>query len=182
MAKKRVRQKHYFLLRITKQQMVRIGVPVSDAKETVTLNRTVANVLAGTEGMSISCANADCALKSGAFPHPVYMAAFSDNRAFVVDKLDKRGVPSHCVRYAHNEGEFQKEYDPKGKQRLAKTSGVEKAFVLTPPPKRRAAGTGVSHGGTSGPNGRAKRRELQGEVARALRAGFNFAHPSQKSA
>lgn len=179
---KKVKQKHYFLLRISKKQTVRIGVPCSDAKSPVILKRSLADVLAGEEGLAVTCANACCALREDgeAFPHDVFMASFTDNRAYIVDKLDKRGVPSHCVRYAHNDGAFQKAYDTKGKQRLSKMSGVEATIVLNVPPKRRASGTGVSHGGTSGPNGKAIKRELHGgDIARALRAGFNFVPPGK---
>jgi hypothetical protein len=169
--------KHYFTVPMTGKEVVRIPVRVVDAKAPVTLSRTIKDVLNGTAGMAVTCANAICALRlnGSVFPHPVYMVEFTDHRAYVVSKLNKSGVPVQCYRYAHNEGAFQKQYDTKGKNRLAKMSGVEKDFTLTPPPvQRRAPGHGVSHGGTSGPNGRNRKVMSRKAVARAERAGINL--------
>jgi hypothetical protein len=169
--------KYYFTVPMTGRKPVRIPVRVIDAKSSVTLSRTIKDVLAGTAGMAVTCANSMCALRENgnAFPHDVFMVEFTDTRAYVVSKLNKNGVPVQCYRYAHKEGAFQKLYDTKGKNRLAKMSGVEKDFVLTPPPvQRRAPGQGVSHGGTSGPNGRAGKVMSRKAVARAERAGINL--------
>jgi hypothetical protein len=171
--------KHYFTIPMTGKKSVRIGVRVIDAKSPVALSRTMQDVLAGSAGLAVTCANAMCALRlnGDAFPHPVYMAEFTDNRAYIVSKLNKRGVPVQCYRYAHNQGAFQKQFDTKRKPQLAKMSGVEHTFILTPPPQqRRPRGQGVSHGGTSGPNGKARKYPMnKGAVARAMRAGINLA-------
>ena len=173
----KTKQLHYLLVKVSKNRTVRIGVKVRDAKSPVALDRTLADVMAGTEGMAVTCANAQCAMRlnGAAFPHEAHLVEFTDNRAFVVDKLNRQGVPISCVRYAHNEGAFQKEFDTKGKQRLSKMSGVEKTFVLMPPPKRKSPGHGVSHGGTSGtPRNDRKHPLHKGAIARAERAGINL--------
>ena len=54
-------------------------------------------------------------------------------------------------------------------------SGVEKTFVLMPPPKRKSPGRGVSHGGTSGTTRNRTHHTLhKGAIARAERAGINL--------
>ncbi len=172
-------RKHYFLIKISPRNTIRLGVKVRDAKSPVALSRVMADIMAGTEGLSVTCANAICALRLNgeAFPHPVYMAEFTDNRAYFVDKLDKRGTPISCVRYAHNEGAFQKSYDTKSKSRMAKMSGVEKTFVLSPPPP---AGNGMARrGSTSSGTTYAKRQAKKtafskGAIARAERAGIQL--------
>ena len=113
---KRARKKHYFFIKVSGKKAVRIGVNVSDAKTPVMLTRTVADILRGTEGMAVTCANAECALRqTGSFPHPAHFVSFTDNRAYVVDKIDREGRLKHAIRYAHNEGAFQKKFDRLGK-------------------------------------------------------------------
>jgi hypothetical protein len=175
MAAKRTHRKHYFLLRVSAKKTIRLGVKARNATSSVILSRTLGDVAAGTEGMSITCANAECALRQNGetFPHPVYLAEFTDNRAYIVDKLNKQGVPTSCVVYAHNQGKFQKQFDTKGKRSLAKMSGAEGFFVLSPIRQSRSPGKGVSHGGTSGPNGKARKTQInRGAIARAARAGI----------
>lgn len=170
---------HYFLIKVSNRNTIRIGVKARNAAQPVVLSREMIDIMAGTEGMAVTCANAQCALRQNgtAFPHSVYMAEFTDNRAYIVDKLNVRGEPSSCVVYSHNEGAFQKQFDTKGKNKLAKMSGVEKRFVLYPPAPRNAPGHGISHGGTSGPNGKARKTPMsKGAIARAERAGINL-HP-----
>jgi hypothetical protein len=178
------KHKHFFLVKISGDQTIRLGVRVRDAKTSVTLSRQLADLMAGTEGLSVTCANAVCALRLNgkAFPHPIYMAEFTDRRAYFVDRLNKRGQPISCVRYAHEQGAFQKEFDEKGKQRLAKMSGIEKDFTLFPPPKKAPAGQGVTHSQTRG-NTYAQNRQKAiaraigrgtGAIARARRAGINL--------
>ncbi len=174
-------KKHYFLIKISGKKTIRLGVKVRDAKSPVVISRTMADVMAGAEGLSVTCANAVCALRQDGetIGHPVYMAEFTDNRAYLVDRLDRRGAPSSCVRYAHNEGKFQKQFDTKRKGMLAKMSGIEKHVVLSPPPATIPKGLGTSpyrgHSGTPGATRERKRQVLaKGAIARALRAGINL--------
>lgn len=184
---------HYFLLKVAENTVVKLPVRCSNAKSTVTLDRKLGDLLAGDEGLAITCANAQCALRLAekAFPHPVYLAEFTDKRAYIVDRLSPQGVPSHCVVYHHEQGNFQKEYDTKGKNRLAKMSGVEKTFRLIPPFFTAAPGHGTSpdrdHSGSTGASRERKRhakakRGATARVIRARRAGVNIPLPASLSA
>jgi len=172
----RRKQMHYFLLKISAKKTIRLGVKARNATSNVILSRTLTDVMSGTEGLSVTCANAECALRQNgeAFPHPVYLAEFTDNRAYIVDKLDKRGVPSSCVVYAHNQGKFQKQFDTKGKRQLAKMSGVEGMFVLSPIGQRTGGADRTNSGGTQRGHAKRKTEITRGAVARAMRAGINL--------
>lgn len=173
-SKSKRHNRHYFLLPVGGQK-IRIGVKCRDAKTSVLLHRKVEDVLRGTQGLAISCGNAQTALREcDQFPHAVHFTSFTDTRAYIVDRLDARGVPASCIKYAHNQGDFQKQFDTKSKRTLAKMSGVEKTFILSPPPEPTAPGEGTSprrdHSGTPGWT-RQKRNVLRGDLARAIRAG-----------
>lgn len=178
---------HYFLIDVGGRKPIRIGVKARNAVQKVVLSRNLSDVLKGKQkGLAITCANALCALRANgtAFPHDAFMAEFTDNRAYIVDKLDSRGVPKSCVVYTHEEGSFQKEFDTTPKGRLSKMSGVEKLFILSPPKPITPAGKGTSHNrdhsGTPGAT-RARRKAVlhKGAVARALRQGIELV-PSKK--
>lgn len=171
--KQRRKNNHYFLLKVSARNTIRLPVKARNANATVILSRTLQDVLSGSErGMAVACANAQCALRENgnAFPHPVFMAEFTDNRAYIVDKLDKRGVPKSCVVYAHSEGKFQKQFDTKSKNQLAKMSGLEKRFILTPVTVHKTPGKSGTRSPLYG-----KKRSIavnKGSIARALRAGL----------
>lgn len=176
MARKQTRKNmHYFTIRATGRKTIRIPCKARNASKPVMLSRTIQDALQGQEGLAITCANAMCALREdgNAFPHKVFMAEFVDNRAYICDKLNKQNVPVSCVVYAHNQGSFQRQYDTKGKNAIAKMSGVEASFILYPPPPR--------VGGSSGPGSgkqysdrKTKRPIRRGAIARAERAGINL--------
>ena len=132
MAKTKRKNLHYLTLRANRKQVITIPLKVSVAKQSVQLNRTIADIQRGQEGLAITCANAECGLRLNgtAFPHPAYIIEFTDRRAYVVDKLNKAGTPVHCVVYEHGQGSFQKAYDTKGKNTLAKMSGAEATYRL----------------------------------------------------
>jgi hypothetical protein len=167
-----VKRKHYFLLKVSARKTIRLGVKARNATSSVILSRTLGDIASGTEGMSITCANAECALRQNgeAFPHPVYLAEFTDNRAYIVDKLNKQGVPISCVVYAHKQGKFQKQFDTKGKRSLAKMSGAEGFFVLSPIGKR--TGSSKPQPNPGGRYGTRKSAISRGAIARAARAGI----------
>jgi hypothetical protein len=180
MKKKTRTNRHYFLIKVTGQTPLRFSVKVKEAKTGVTLTRRMADILAGTEGMAVTCANAQCALREGtqAFPHPVYMAEFTDRRAYFVDKLNRYGEPVSCVRYSHHEGAFQKLYDERGKSRMAHMSGAETGFKLYPmkavTPRGKGTSKGRDHSGTTRAQREDKRQGMgQGAIARAKRAHIN---------
>ena len=135
MAKTKRKNLHYLTLRANRKQVITIPLKVSVAKQSVQLNRTIADIQRGQEGLAITCANAECGLRLNgtAFPHPAYIIEFTDRRAYVVDKLNKAGTPVHCVVYEHGQGSFQKAYDTKGKNTLAKMSGAEVVILNAEP-------------------------------------------------
>jgi hypothetical protein len=108
---------------------------MSDAISDVVLMREDIDASNGKPGIQVECMNAQCGLRSAkAFNHPVYMIEFRDTRAWVVDKLDAMGMPAHCIRYYHHEGDEQKEFDAKGgKRRLIKSGRVRKTITLYAP-------------------------------------------------
>lgn len=70
-------------------------------------------------GNTSTCSVAVCAIRhSGAFPHKVEgHIDFQYSRCFVVTKLDKHGLPSHCVVYEHNAADIAKLNDTPGGQK-----------------------------------------------------------------
>lgn len=187
MPKKIKHNRHFLMLKVTADRVVRIPVKARNATSSVKLSPILLDLLRGDEGMSISCRNAQCALRqnSHAFPHEVHLAEFTDKRAYIVDKLDKQGVPQSCVVYAHEQGSFQKEFDTKKKNSLQKMSGIEKPFTLFPPPQGKGSGRGHTGGKTTSGTHRLKTREKKvlrgprGAFARARRAGINIPVPLQ---
>jgi hypothetical protein len=181
MAKTKRKNLHYLTLRANRKQVITIPLRASLAKQSVQLSRTVADIQKGQEGLAITCANAECGLRLNgtAFPHPAYIIEFTDRRAYVVDRLNKAGTPTHCVVYEHGQGDFQKAFDTKGKNALMKMSGVEATFSLWPPRPGVSPGKGTNRSGstTSGTPravraSRAKEKSRKGAIARAERAGI----------
>jgi hypothetical protein len=181
MAKTKRKNLHYLTLRANRKQVITIPLKVSVAKQSVQLNRTIADIQRGQEGLAITCANAECGLRLNgtAFPHPAYIIEFTDRRAYVVDKLNKAGTPVHCVVYEHGQGSFQKAYDTKGKNTLAKMSGAEATFSMWPPKPGVPKGEGTNRRGStttgttrSEARKKALSRQRKGAIARAERSGI----------
>src|SRR5262245_19067216 len=109
-----------------------LKIPMSDATSEVELHREVIDLKNGIRGTAVECMNAQCGLRlARAFSHPVFLVEFTDTRAFVVDKLNRQGMPVHCVRYYHHEGDEQREFDKKGgKQKLVRSGKAKKTFKL----------------------------------------------------
>ena len=96
-----------------------------------------------------------------------------------VDKLNKAGTPVHCVVYEHGQGSFQKAYDTKGKNTLAKMSGAEATFSMWPPKPGVPKGEGTNRRGStttgttrSEARKKALSRQRKGAIARAERSGI----------
>jgi hypothetical protein len=121
------------------KQTVSIAVACSDASHRVRLPRAEADVLAGKPGISVACANAQCAMDGkGNFPHPVYLAEFVRSYAYIVDRLDRHGQPTHCVKYRHDDGNWIGKFDkPGGKAKLIASGDAERVVNLSPPQKHR---------------------------------------------
>ena len=171
------RYQHYFRIGgFGGGQTVNIAVPWSPAKHTIRMTRTAADVLAGKQGIAVACANALCATThSNLFPHPVYMAEFTHRHAFIVDRVDRKGQPSHCIKYRHDDQTWIQEFDaPGGKKKLLKSGQAERVVTLDPPAPR------VSQAGKNAPRGRAEqkgarssgKRLSSGSMRRAIDAGW----------
>ena len=124
--------------------------PVSDAKEPITMDGTLADALAGKPGLTIGCHLSNCATRNAqSFPHPVIYAVFTKSKAYIIDRWNKsNGRPAHCVRYAHSLGRFVDLNDKDGKKKLIRKYPeiVERTFVLHPPRKRPSQSeTSVGH-------------------------------------
>lgn len=158
-------------------QTINISVPCSDAKGEVRMTRTKAAVLRGKPGIAVTCANAQCAMDSeGVFPHPCYLAEFTRSKAYIVDRLNARGQPSHCVRYRHDDAAWIDKFDkPGGKNKLLKSGEVERTIRLYPPAHRGSqAGSRPSRRDGSRTN-----KPLPGGAARrAINAGWIVAQTS----
>ncbi len=79
---------------------------VKNATRPVTLNGTVEDAMKGGAGVSIGCHLSNTASNNkDKFPHPALYISFTKSVALVVTKITN-GVPSHCVRYRHNYGNY----------------------------------------------------------------------------
>lgn len=82
-----------------------VTVAVSEATHIVKIKRSDFDVDWSKAGSTIGCVNAVCAQRLGerAFPHPVKLAVFTASRAYIVDRVDAIGRPTHAVWYAHDD-------------------------------------------------------------------------------
>ncbi len=114
----------------------RLRVKCSPATRRVILTRTEADVVASRAGVSIGCTNSNCAVRMGkeAFGHEVIMADFSKTSVYIIDQLDKRGQPKHCVWYKHNDGASIDLNDHVvSRQELLEKLDMDKSILLQPP-------------------------------------------------
>ena len=87
------------------ERRIRIGdwlIPYDDGTQSVTIPRTVADILKATPGNDRDCMNSRCIMahkKAGVFPHPVFLVSTIKSRVYIVDQLDDAGEPAHAVRY-----------------------------------------------------------------------------------
>lgn len=83
-----------------------IRATVVDAKQSVTIVRTVADALSGKKADPERCMDANCVLrnsKTGAFPHPVLAVWVIKSRAYVLRSANPRTGKYVVVRYNHND-------------------------------------------------------------------------------
>lgn len=148
---------------------------MSDALEPVTLCRNMDDLYNGTAGIACECwlAQTGHRLKKR-FPHPVYMVEFTRSRAFVVDQLDRKGWPAHCVRYYHHEGDDIDEFDrPGGKEALIAAGKAAKVFTLLAPTKS-TKHEGRTTDRVRGPEGPRNTVQRKGSIARFQKAYPTF--------
>ncbi len=117
----------------------RFVVACSPATRTVILKREAADVLQSKQGTTVACTDSNCAARVGeaVFGHPVFLAEFTKISAYIVDKLDRNGMPKHCVWYNHNDGSTIDLNDHiASRAELLKKVDLDKSVVLQPPRDR----------------------------------------------
>ena len=168
------RKTHTALIYLGEKTSIR--VPVSNAKRDVLINGDVCHALAGQPGVTIGCAMSNVAADNAdGFPHPVILAAFTKSIAYIVDKVNKDGMPSHAVRYHHSYGRIVDKNDAATLKKMAleQPELMNRSFTLRVPPAYRDAST-LTHNTPPTGSGRASSRAKvqRGAVARAIRAGI----------
>jgi hypothetical protein len=123
-----------------------IDLPCSAGKTTIQISRQDKDVLTARAGTTIACMNANCAKRSSdKFPHPVYLAVFTNTSAYIVDKLTAGGQPKHCVWYRHNDREAISIHDKLGPKAII-DKGLSQRVVTLRPPKVRLGQSGTEAG------------------------------------
>jgi hypothetical protein len=105
-----------------------------DVPLTLTAPHLRRSIKAQGAGTTSHCAVAICTYNhSDAFPHNVEgHIDFNYTRAFVVSKVDKHGLPSHCVVYEHEARNIAKLNDtPGGQQKLLERVERDGPITLT---------------------------------------------------
>lgn len=78
-------------------------VRVSPAKEDVTLEGSIDDLLSSTSHTTIGCAISLMGKREKSkFPHPVVIVAVTKSTMLVVDKKNASGQPNHAVEYYHD--------------------------------------------------------------------------------
>lgn len=125
-------------------------VPVIRGRHTIELTRNEQDVLTAARGDVLACMNANCVSRSaalGKFPHPVLLTMFQKSSVYIVDKVDKGGVPTRAVWYKHNDPRGVGVHDKLGPKEILKRGMADKLVLLMPPRKSRynQDDTGRSH-------------------------------------
>lgn len=132
------------------------GVPikawVTDAKKTVVLRRTHADVVAGKKADPESCMDANCAIRTAAadpkaFPHRVLAVWFIKSMAYVLRQANPHSKhPFVAVRYKHRNWRDIEKFD--------KGLGVKSDKKVTLSPLDRAHRIGAPHDTPAGKRNR----------------------------
>lgn len=143
-------------------------VSLSRAKKPVILEGPLKQGRAGT---NIGCGISQLAGEQPqAFGYPVYLVSVTATGLIAVDKLDKRGQPSHGQLYTHKYGWFVKANDERSVNKIKQENptAFEGPFTFDPSRKR----GGVSTGGGGGHESDPKARVPRGCLRRAQNAGL----------
>jgi hypothetical protein len=104
------------------------------AKKDVVMLRSDHDALTATKGSTIACMNANCAMRQASlFPHPVYLVAFTRGACYVVDRINKGGVPIHAVAYEHSNSKDIGIHDKVGPKKLLELGRATKTITLRAP-------------------------------------------------
>lgn len=167
---KYLEKKVYLTLPGTGNKRIRVPVKAKPLKREIAFYRNRSDVEQGVQGECGTCANALGAVRNGLCE----LAQFTDSRVYLVDKLDKQGVPRECYVGEHNQGKFQREFDT-NKKALLRSDKCEGIVVIRPfdPVRHRNRAAKKLSGPHNGPTATQKKRE-RGAAARALRAGIVY--------
>jgi hypothetical protein len=155
-------------------------VKVSEAKYPVIMNGEVFHALRGYPGVTVGCGLSNIAIdkkNAKAFPHPVFLAAFTKRTALIVDKLKKNGMPDHAVLYEHHYGRITDRNDDGTLKKLVqeKPKLMQRSFTLYPRRKQTQDWTETAGQNRTPPDPSASRAKAfvhRGSLARAVKAGL----------
>jgi len=161
------------------------NVTTTPAKQNVIIDGNVKHALEASEGETIGCGLSNVAYDNAeAFPHQVYLAAFSKTGAMIVSRTRKNGEPAHAVVYAHSYGHITDANDTGTLKKMVKESPdvMERSFTLRVPRKNKPSGK-TAHGRGGGGGVGVPRGQMfvpRGALARAVRAGRMNAAAAQQ--
>jgi len=156
-----------------------VTVAISRATRVVKIKREDFDVRDSRPGSTIGCVNSVCAHRLGdkAFPHPVHLAVFTASRAYIVDKVNKAGIPVHAVWYAHDDKlgvNLNDHIHPRNV--LKRVLDLNRVVTLRPPTKRFGSyipGNGGKVSGAARLIPTVRRAYVgRGQYARSLAAGL----------
>ena len=148
---------------------------VSNAQNDVEIDGSLLHALKGQPGNNLACHMCYTSKENAEkFPHPFYFASFTRSTALIVSELDKRGQPSHVVRYDHsyadlvelNDKDFEKKYVKQHPEVVERTFTLRKPRHTRPFYKEPA-----THTRNPKPTGR-RSFVHQGALRRAVDAGL----------
>lgn len=118
-----------------------VAVPTSDAKKNVYLQRIDLDAVNGVPGLVGECMDHRTVTRlEEEFGHPVIFADIRPTVAFLVDRVNRQGVATHCIRYVRPRTDTQdiNDFDtPGGKAKLLKAGRAEKIISFLAPTGRR---------------------------------------------
>ena len=166
---KYLKHKVYIALPGTGKKQVKVPVKAKPLRRKISFYRSRDDVEHGIQGECATCANAVAASRNGLAD----LVQFTDSRAYLVDRFDKRGVPTECTVAIHDQSEFQKKFDT-NKRALLKSAMCEGIVHLHPLDlsrlgKKKAPGAGAPQ---KEHTRRTRRKRERGAAARAKRAGI----------
>ena len=132
-----MKKRHAFLIQVTPNQPpIRLLLPVRAGQGVIRIHRTEADVRAGKQGQTISCANIVAARRLQIFGEDAVHIEFTQTGCFVIDRVNRAGEPTGCSMWKHNDGQFQKQFDSKPKRTVIRAGLADRVITLRPPAPR----------------------------------------------
>lgn len=148
---------------------------VTDAKRNVSINGRALDALRACRGVTIGCAISNTAMANvAAFPHKVYYAHITATCAYLVDKINSNGQPTHAVRYHHAYKHITEDNDTGAwKKMVAETPTLmERSFALRVPRTSKPTGPHATKRAATSTNLAPRNSGARGAIRRAKKAGF----------